>query len=226
MRNFRGALSIFDMRRALYWRRSFSTVAAFLIALVILPGSSFAAIVSYQFEGVWNAGSPIYSGTNFDGVLSFDTSQVDQNASSDYGTYSPLAEITFYNSIGTMLYSGQNNYKIFTAKDYYWYPATDDPYVGFSNGISIPYFYSYIILNGDKNDDSIFPIFSNAVNLAQADVHILYEDLSGEYISADGYLTSFSQVSPVPLPPALPAFAAGLALFGFLGWRKTHTWRV
>jgi hypothetical protein len=33
--------------------------------------------------------------------------------------------------------------------------------------------------------------------------------------------TAFT-IAPVPLPPALPAFAAGLALFGLLGWRKLH----
>lgn len=40
--------------------------------------------------------------------------------------------------------------------------------------------------------------------------------------SYSGYLTSLAVAPTVPLPAALPLFAAGLGAMGFMGWRRKH----
>ena len=37
-----------------------------------------------------------------------------------------------------------------------------------------------------------------------------------------GTITSLTEISPVPLPPALPLFLTGLGGLGFFGWRRKH----
>jgi hypothetical protein len=48
--------------------------------------------------------------------------------------------------------------------------------------------------------------------------------LSGTWSSSKGlsHANLYGVLSAVPLPPSLPTFAAGLALLGFLGWRKMN----
>jgi hypothetical protein len=49
--------------------------------------------------------------------------------------------------------------------------------------------------------------------------------LSGTWSSSKrlSHANLYGVLSAVPLPPSLPTFAAGLALLGFLGWRKMHS---
>ena len=55
-------------------------------------------------------------------------------------------------------------------------------------------------------------------------LNIVSEDLQLLLTLPDGFSTNPTLVDPsppgTPLPPTLPLFAAGLALVGFLGWRK------
>jgi hypothetical protein len=77
-----------------------------------------------------------------------------------------------------------------------------------------------VIIRGDKTDDGILPIFTGGIDLSKTYVYMAYVDSSSISEAATGHLTSFSEVSPVPLPPALPALASGLGILGFFGWRR------
>jgi hypothetical protein len=206
----------FERRRILL---SASVLGTALVSM--MPGASYAAIVSYQFEGVWDSGSAIYSGTTFDGVISFDTSQPDHAVSDTYGEYYPLGEITFHDSLGMNLSSGQDNLQNISYTGDFWNESIFDNTTGFLNGNPLSYFYSQVIIRGDKTDDGILPIFTSGIDLSKNTyVYMAYVDSSSISEAATGHLTSFSELSPVPLPPALPALASGLGILGFLGWRR------
>jgi hypothetical protein len=202
-------------------RQTLLSASALATALMsMMPGASYAAIVSYQFEGVWDSGSTIYSGTTFDGVISFDTSQPDHAVSDTYGEYYPLGGITFHNSVGTVLSSGQDNLQNTSYTSDYWSEFVFDDTTGFLDGNPLSYFYSQVIIRGDKTDDGILPIFTSGIDLSKTYVYMAYVDSSSISEAATGHLTSFSEVSPVPLPPALSALASCLGILGFLGWRR------
>jgi hypothetical protein len=214
----------------LFLRKATIFLAAGLVPLfgdVMIPGSAKAAVISYQFSGTWNdAGA--YNGTGFTGLLTLDDAEPDLlPADSSRGLYSSLGSMSVTLVDGTVFSGGSDNLRVRAYPEdpwgagSSWQPQLSQP-MGTMNGSPLALLDMSLRVFGSLLGDGILPIFDGDPNFAFSGtgLSVRYGQQSGLTNTISGKLTSLAVVSPVPLPPALPTLAAGIALLGLLGWRK------
>ena len=102
---------------------------------------------------------------------------------------------------------------------------------GLPSGSGAANLFEAVAALADGRPTGMFFTLASAMTNAGGTIAILLDQGSGEYTCGDLVCTTTTTrfvsqgsitASPVPLPAALPLFAAGLSAMGFMGWRKKN----
>lgn len=186
-------------------RRMSAVAAAGILAGTVLLGASDAQAMIYN----WNV-----SGTFFD-LETIDSGSVSgtfQFDSSDSSFSEIELDLTGNTRFGNVSFS---KYLVSSASSSFVEFVVDVPTPNGAPVIIIelaPDFFSSVGVNDEFNDD----FTGYTIALAECTVNDCVES---DEIALDLFGTATS-VAAVPVPAALPLFGTGLAIMGFLGWRR------
>lgn len=207
-------------------------VFAFVLSIVsgaIFPLSASAATITYAFEGTVShitidqtgqvSASGISSGTAFSGQFAFDTDAVGSGGTTS-STYGALGINVAFDT-GQNAASGNSTIQINNG-----IPADQFRFIGNgSTSSSFAYDDEFSLqIDLEEATGTIFDGTTLPLALLLTDftsTQFIFVGIDGALIDIfRGNLTSLTQVSPVPLPAALPLFLTMLAGMGFLRWRR------
>jgi hypothetical protein len=206
---------------------------------------NFTGILDFDATVVGTFFSTQFAGDTFTGSFSYDdaTPDIYGGAFPGIATYSPTGMIettfsggTFANTatpydqhIVTTDFNSGNNLT-WTLSSFNCEPAYCGAVGGTGGtyeGSPLTFLQNYIQLIGDNSTAGIaidpLDLSLYLGSLFALDAGAEYDPRTGTLGSlfrAQGHLTSLSLVSEVPLPAALPLFAAGLGAMGLMGWRR------
>lgn len=197
-------------------KNQYLLVAALLVSFVLTPNTAKAANVSYNLGNVSIGQTGLFVSSHPDILVTGNFS----------GSLPSNSMITFSYNFGGSLLSGY-----ISAGADYSYLLDGDSFNGGAlqtdpTGID----YSYGTINGTPSNSLVMA--SAQINSPMTGTTVITNNSAGlgnfasvfqGLIAGNNNLTVSYNVSAVPLPAALPLFAAGLSALGFGYWRRKKT---